>query len=155
MGFSALKFGFTNNKMFLQPKRTKYKKLKKVYLSKLLATSCFKLQFGNFGIKVLEATKLTAKQIESIRQTVNRQLNRKGKVWVRVFPHIPVTSKPTENRMGKGKGSVDYWCAPVKAGTILFEVGGNVPHVKIIEALKKGCSKLQVRTRIISKYDVK
>jgi large subunit ribosomal protein L16 len=131
------------------------KKLKKVYLTKLLATSCFKLQFGNFGIKVLEATKLTAKQIESIRQTVNRQLNRKGKVWVRVFPHIPVTSKPTENRMGKGKGSTDYWCAPIKAGTILFEVGGNVPSVKIIEALKKGCSKLQVRTRIISKYDVK
>ena len=151
----VLRFGFTNNKMFLQPKRTKYKKLKKVYLTKLLATSCYKLQFGNFGIKVLEATKLTAKQIESIRQTVNRQLNRKGKVWVRVFPHIPVTSKPTENRMGKGKGSVDYWCAPIKAGTILFEVGGNVPSVKIIEALKKGCSKLQVRTRIVSKYDVK
>jgi large subunit ribosomal protein L16 len=141
--------------MFLQPKRTKYKKLKKVYLTKLLATSCFKLQFGSFGIKVLEATKLTAKQIESVRQTVNRQLNRKGKVWVRVFPHIPVTSKPTENRMGKGKGSVDYWCAPVKAGTILFEVGGNASNVKILEALKKGCSKLQVRTRIISKYNVK
>ena len=155
MVFLVLKSRFTNNNMFLQPKRTKYKKLKKVYLTKLLATSCFKLQFGNFGIKVLEATKLTAKQIESIRQTVNRQLNRKGKVWVRVFPHIPVTSKPTENRMGKGKGSVDYWCAPIKAGTILFEVGGNVPSVKIIEALKKGCSKLQVRTRIISKYDVK
>ena len=155
MVFLVLKSGFTNNNMFLQPKRTKYKKLKKVYLTKLLATSCFKLQFGNFGIKVLEATKLTAKQIESIRQTVNRQLNRKGKVWVRVFPHIPVTSKPTENRMGKGKGSVDYWRAPIKAGTILFEVGGNVPSVKIIEALKKGCSKLQVRTRIISKYDVK
>ena len=90
-----------------------------------------------------------------MRQTVNRQLNRKGKVWVRVFPHIPVTSKPTENRMGKGKGSVDYWCAPVKAGTILFEVGGNASNVKILEALKKGCSKLQVRTRIISKYNVK
>ena len=86
----------------------------------------------------MEATKLTAKQIESVRQTVNRQLNRKGKVWVRVFPHIPVTSKPTENRMGKGKGSVDYWCAPVKAGTILFEVGGNASNVKILEALKKG-----------------
>lgn len=155
MVFLALKFGYTNNIMFLQPKRTKYKKLKKVYLTKLLATSGFKLQFGNFGIKVLEATKLTAKQIESIRQTVNRQLNRKGKVWVRVFPHIPVTSKPTENRMGKGKGSVDYWCVPIKAGTILFEVGGNIPSIKIIEALKKGCSKLQVRTRIISKYDVK
>lgn len=141
--------------MFLQPKRTKYKKLKKVYLTKLLATSRSKLQFGNFGIKALESTKLTAKQIESIRQTINRQLNRKGRVWGRVFPHIPVTSKPTENRMGKGKGSIEYWCAPVKAGTILFEVGGNVSSVKIIEALKKGCSKLQVRTQIISKYNVK
>jgi large subunit ribosomal protein L16 len=142
--------------MFLQPKRTKYKKLKKVYLTKLLATSRSTLEFGNYGIKVLEATKLTAKQIESIRQTVNRQLDRKGKVWVRIFPHIPVTSKPTENRMGKGKGSVDYWCAPIKAGTIVFEVGGNVSGIKIIEALRKGCSKLPVRARIISKYyDVK
>lgn len=141
--------------MFLQPKRTKYKKLKKVYLTKLLATSGYKLQFGTFGIKILKATKLTAKQIESIRQTVNRQLNRKGKVWVRVFPHIPITSKPTENRMGKGKGSVDYWCAPLKAGTILFEVGGNVSDIKIIESLKKGCSKLPVRSRIISKHDAK
>jgi large subunit ribosomal protein L16 len=141
--------------MFLQPRKTKYKKLKKVYLTKLLATSCFKLEFGDFGIKILEATKLTAKQIESVRQTINRQLSRKGKVWVRVFPHIPVTSKPTENRMGKGKGSVDYWCAPIKAGTVLFEIGGNVPKIKVLEALKKGCSKLPVQTRIISKNNVK
>ena len=155
MVFLALKFGFTNNIMFLQPKRTKYKKLKKVYLNNLLATSGSTLQFGDFGIKLLEATHLTAKQIESVRQTLNRQLKRKGKVWLRVFPHIPVTSKPTENRMGKGKGSVDYWCAPMKAGTILFEVGGNVSDVQIKEALKKGSSKIQVRTRIISKYDVK
>lgn len=141
--------------MFLQPKKTKYKKLRKLYLTNLLATSCFKLQFGNFGIKILESTRLTAKQIESIRQTINRELNRKGKVWVRVFPHIPVTSKPTENRMGKGKGSVDYWCAHLKAGIILFEVGGNVSGVKIVEALKKGCSKLSVRTRVISRHHVK
>jgi large subunit ribosomal protein L16 len=135
--------------MFLQPKRTKYKKLKKVYLTKLLATSCFKLQFGNFGIKVLEATKLTAKQIESIRQTVNRQLNRKGKVWVRVFPHIPVTSKPTENRMGKGKGGVDFWMSPLKPGTILVELGGSVSESKSLRALTKARAKLPVNSVIV------
>ena len=99
----VLRFGFTNNKMFLQPKRTKYKKLKKVYLTKLLATSRYKLQFGNFGIKVLEATKLTAKQIESIRQTVNRQLNRKGKSLGTSFPSYSCYLKAYRESNGKRK----------------------------------------------------
>lgn len=137
--------------MFLQPKKYKYKKQKKTYLANLLTTKSSRLKFGNYGIKAQEATRLTAKQIESVRQTVNRQLSRKGKLWITIFPHIPVTSKPTENRMGKGKGAVDFWCAPVKAGTILFELGGNVSGVEAKIALKKGCSKLPIKTTVISK----
>jgi large subunit ribosomal protein L16 len=137
--------------MFLQPKRTKHKKLKKKYLTNLLATNGFTLNFGKFGIKALEATRLTARQIESVRQTINRQLSRKGKVWITIFPHIPVTSKPTENRMGKGKGSVDFWCAPVKAGKVIFELGGNVSELEAKAALKKGCAKLPIKTTIVSK----
>jgi len=137
--------------MFLQPKKFKYKKLKKTYLTNLLNTKNSRLKFGNYGIKAQEATRLTAKQIESVRQTVNRQLNRKGKLWITIFPHIPVTSKPTENRMGKGKGSVEFWCAPVKAGTILFELGGKISEVEAKVALKKGCAKLPIKTIVISK----
>ena len=96
------------------------------------------------------ATKLTAKQIESIRQTVNRQLNRKGKVWVRVFPHIPVTSKPTENRMGKGKGNVEYWVSLVQPGTVLYEMAGVSEEVAR-EALYKASAKLPIKTKFIKR----
>ena len=93
--------------MLLQPKKTKFKKLKKNYLSHNLETKSYKLINGFIGLKAVESIRLTARQIEAVRKCVNRELGRKGKVWINIFPHIPVTSKPSENRMGKGKGSVD------------------------------------------------
>jgi len=136
--------------MLLQPKKTKFKKLKKNYLSHTLETKSYKLTNGFIGLKAVESIRLTARQIEAVRKCVNRELGRKGKVWINIFPHIPVTSKPSENRMGKGKGSVDYWCAPVKIGTVLFEICG-VSFQKAKRALIKGSHKLPIKTKIIFK----
>lgn len=134
--------------MLLRPKKTKYKKLKKRYLkNQLVETKSFTLKHGQIGLKILSACKLTARQIEAVRQCVSRDLNRKGKIWINVFPSISVTAKPTENRMGKGKGSVDHWIAPVKAGSILLEIAG-VPIAKAKLALRKGGSKLPIATKL-------
>jgi large subunit ribosomal protein L16 len=92
--------------------------------------------------------RITARQIEAVRQCVTRELGRRGKVWVNIFPHIPVTSKPTENRMGKGKGAISYWCVPVKIGTILFEITG-VSLITAKLALLKGANKLPIKTKIV------
>jgi large subunit ribosomal protein L16 len=137
--------------MILQPKRTKFKKYRKKYLKNLQTTKRSKLCFGEFGLKVLESSRLTARQIESVRQTINRTLRRKCKVWIMVFPHIPVTKKPNENRMGKGKGRISFWCAPVRAGTVLFEISGRASVKKIVSALKKGGAKLPVKTKLITR----
>jgi large subunit ribosomal protein L16 len=136
--------------MILQPKRTKYKKNKKNYLSNKIETKSYKLKHGFIGLKSLESTRITARQIEAVRKCVNRELGRKGKVWINIFPHIPVTGKPSENRMGKGKGSIDYWCSPVKIGSVLFEICG-VSFAKAKTALLKGSNKLPVKTKIIFK----
>ena len=134
--------------MLLQPKKTKFKKFKKNYLSNCRQTNSTKLTSGIVGLKAIESIRLTARQIEAVRQIINRTLNRKGKIWLKIFPHIAVTSKPTENRMGKGKGSVDYWIFPVKNGTILVEIGG-VSISKAKYALAKGAKKLPIKTKII------
>jgi len=134
--------------MLLQPKKIKKTKFKKNYLSNCIETKANRLSKGLIGLKALESTRLTSRQIESIRQSVNRNLSRKGKIWFNVFPNISATSKPTENRMGKGKGSIDYWFAPVKVGTILLEIGG-VPFLKAKQALAKGAKKLPIKTKII------
>lgn len=136
--------------MLLQPKKTKFKKFKKNYLSNCLQTKVVKLTNGVVGLKAVESTRLTARQIEAVRQTINRKLNRKGKIWLKAFPHIAVTSKPTENRMGKGKGSIDYWVFPVKIGMILVEIGG-VPTSKAKNALMHGAKKLPIKTKIINR----
>jgi large subunit ribosomal protein L16 len=136
--------------MLLQPKRIKFKKLKKKYLGKCLETRACQLRFGFIGLKALNSFRMTSRQIEAVRQCVNRELGRSGKIWINIFPHIPVTSKPTENRMGKGKGSVSYWCAPIKTGAILFEIEG-VPLLKAKQALIKGGNKLPIKTKIIIK----
>jgi len=134
--------------MLLQPNKTKFKKLKKKYLTNIVETRSFKLHQGNIGLKAITSLRITARQIEAIRQCITRELGRKGKLWVNIFPHIPVTSKPTENRMGKGKGAISYWCAPIKIGTILFEITG-VPLTKAKLALLKGANKLPIKTKII------
>ena len=136
--------------MLSQPNKTKYKKLKKKYLVNCLETRSYKLHQGFIGLKAVETLRITARQIEAVRQCVNRELGRRGKIWINIFPHIPVTSKPTENRLGKGKGAVSYWCAPVKIGTILFEITG-VSLVKAKQALLKGSNKLPIKTRIVLK----
>lgn len=134
----------------LKPNKTKFKKLKKNYLKAFLETRSCKLQNGVIGLKALQKFRLTARQIEAVRQCVTRELSRLGKIWVKIFPHIPVTKKPTENRMGKGKGSVSHWCSHVKVGTILFEITG-VPLTKAVVALKKGANKLPIKSKIVFK----
>ena len=135
--------------MLLQPKQFKHRKLKKRYINnQLLETKSSRLVYGQVGLKALASARITARQIEAVRQCINRNLNRKGKIWINVFPSIPVTSKPTENRMGKGKGAVSHWIAPVKSGKILFEITG-VPVAKARFALLKGASKLPIATKII------
>lgn len=133
--------------MLLQPKKTKYKKLRKGKLPRLKFNSN-RLKFGTIGIKSIESGIINARQLESARQSINRKLKRKGKLWVKIFPHIPVTAKPTAVRMGKGKGGVDHWIAKISAGTILFEVCGiNTSLAK--SALEIGSNKLSIKTKII------
>jgi large subunit ribosomal protein L16 len=133
----------------LQPKKTKFRKAHKGRI-KGLATSGASLSFGEFGLKSLEPERLTARQIEAARRAITRQMKRAGKVWIRVFPDVPVSSKPTEVRMGSGKGAPEFWAARVKPGRILFEIDG-VPEDVAREALRLGAAKLPVRTRVVTR----
>src|SRR6201994_305821 len=129
----------------LQPARTKFRKAHKGRI-KGLATSGVDLAFGQYGLKALEPERVTAREIEAARRAITREMKRAGRVWIRVFPDLPVTSKPTEVRMGKGKGAVDYWAARVKPGRIMFEIDG-VSEETAREALRLGAAKLSVKTR--------
>jgi large subunit ribosomal protein L16 len=133
----------------LQPKKTKFRKAHKGRI-KGLATSGASLAFGEFGLKSLEPERITARQIEAARRAITRQMKRAGKVWIRVFPDVPVSSKPTEVRMGSGKGAPEFWAARVKPGRILFEIDG-VPEDVAREALRLGAAKLPVRTKVIAR----
>ena len=133
----------------LQPKRTKYRKQHKGRI-KGVASSGTKLNFGSYGLKAQEPDRVNARQIEAARRAITRHMKRAGRVWIRIFPDTPVTQKPTEVRMGKGKGSVEYWAAKVKPGRIMFEIDGVPPEVAH-EALSLGSAKLPVRTKIVSR----
>lgn len=133
--------------MLFQPRKTKFKKTKKGKLSKFNFKSN-KLQFGHIGLKVIESGLITSKQIESARQAINRKIKRKGKVWIRIFPSISVTSKPAAVRMGKGKGAVSHWVSKVGSGTVIFEMCG-VSNYLSKSALRTGSAKLPVKTKII------
>jgi len=133
--------------MFLQPRKVKYKKVRKGKLKKLNFKSN-QLKFGTVGLKTSESGIITAKQLESARQAISRKSQRKGKLWIRIFPNYPVTKKPTEVRMGKGKGSVNYWASKVSGGTVLFELCG-VSFSIAISAFKTGGAKLPIKTIII------
>ena len=135
----------------LQPKRTKFRKQHKGRIHGE-AKGGFDLNFGGFGLKATEPERVTARQIEAARRAITRHMKRQGRVWIRVFPDVPVSSKPTEVRMGKGKGSVDYWAAKVKPGRIMFEIDG-VSEVIAREALRLGAMKLPVTTRIVMRED--
>lgn len=135
----------------LQPRRTLYRKQQKGRI-KGVATRGYELSFGDFAIKSLEPGWITARQIEAARIAMTRAMKREGRVWIRIFPDKPVTRKPAEVRMGKGKGNPEFWVAPVKAGTILFEVEGVKPELAE-EALRLAAQKLPVRTKFVVRRD--
>jgi large subunit ribosomal protein L16 len=135
----------------LSPKKTKYRKQFKGRISGM-AKGGSSLNFGSYGLKSLQPERITARQIEAARRAITRQMKRQGRVWIRIFPDVPVTGKPAEVRMGSGKGSVEYWAARVEPGRIMFEVDG-VPDDVAREALRLGAAKLPVRTKIVQRID--
>jgi large subunit ribosomal protein L16 len=135
----------------LQPKRTKFRKTHKGRV-KGIAGRGHTLAFGTFGIKALEPGWITARQIEAARIAMTRAMKREGQVWIRIFPDKPITKKPAEVRMGKGKGAPEYWVAPVKPGTILFEAAGvNLELAQ--ESLRLAAQKLPIKTKFIISND--
>lgn len=135
----------------LQPKRTKFRKMQKGKM-KGLATRGAELSFGSFGIKSLEPAWITSRQIEAARIAVTRFMKREGQVWIRIFPDKPVTKKPAEVRMGKGKGAPEYWVAVVRPGRMIFEAEG-VPLEIAKEALRLAAQKLPVQTKFVVRRD--
>ena len=133
----------------LQPKRTKYRKAFKGRISGA-AKGGFNLDFGAFGLKAVEPDRLTARQIEAARRAITRHMKRAGRVWIRVFPDVPVSKKPAEVRMGSGKGAPEFWAARVKPGRILFELDG-VPVIVAKEALALAAAKLPIKTRFVAR----
>ena len=133
----------------LQPSRTKFRKAHKGRI-KGVATSGATLSFGQFGLKAMEPDRLTARQIEAARRAMTRHMKRAGRVWIRIFPDVPVSKKPLEVRMGSGKGSVELWVARVKPGRIMFEIGG-VPINIAKEALSLAAAKLPIKTRFVAR----
>ena len=133
----------------MQPARTKYRKAHKGRIHGK-ASRCDKLNFGEYGIKALQPERIISNQIEAARVALTRHMKRTGKVWTRVFPNIPVSKKPVEVRMGKGKGSTEFWVCRVKPGRILFEVDG-VNEIVAKEALYKASAKLPIKTKFIKR----
>ena len=135
----------------LQPKRTKFRKQFKGRIHGLAKGGAV-INFGNYGLKAIEPERITSRQIEAARRALTRHMKRQGRVWIRIFPDIPVTAKPIEVRMGKGKGSVDRWVAKVKPGRIMFEVDGVAEDVAM-EALRLAAMKLSVKSRFVKRED--
>jgi len=135
----------------MSPKKTKYRKQFKGRIHGF-SKGGFALNFGSHGLKSMEPERVTARQIEAARRAITRQMKRQGRVWIRVFPDVPVTTKPAEVRMGSGKGAVEYWAARVAPGRIMFEVDGVSDDIAR-EALRLGAAKLPVRTRIVTRLD--
>jgi large subunit ribosomal protein L16 len=133
----------------LQPKRTKFRKAHKGRIHGT-AKGGTDLNFGSYGLKAVEPERITARQIEAARRAITRHMKRAGRVWIRIFPDLPVSSKPTEVRMGKGKGSPEYWAARVHPGRIMFEIDGVADDIAR-EALRLGAAKLPIKTRIITR----
>ena len=136
----------------LMPKRTKHRKLHKGRI-KGNASRGTRINFGDFGIKAMEAGRITSRQIEAARIAMTREMKRAGMVYIRIFPDKPITKKPAEVRMGKGKGSVDHWVAPVRPGRILFEIGGGVSFEVAREAMRLAQQKLPIKTKVVVRPD--
>jgi large subunit ribosomal protein L16 len=133
----------------LQPKRTKFRKGFKGRIHGA-AKSGTQLNFGEYGLKAMEPERLNAREIEAARRAITREMKRAGRVWIRIFPDVPVSKKPTEVRMGAGKGSPEFWVARVKPGRILFEIDG-VDLVTAKEAMRLGARKLSIATKFIAR----
>ncbi len=136
----------------LQPKRTKYRKAFKGRIHGV-AKGGFTLDFGSYGLKAMEPDRLTARQIEAARRAITRHMKRAGRVWIRIFPDVPVSKKPAEVRMGSGKGAPEFWAARVKPGRVLFELEG-VSVTVAREALALAAAKLPIKTRFVSRVGV-
>lgn len=135
----------------LQPKRTKYRKQQKGR-NKGIAQRGTSISFGSFGLKSLDSSRITSRQLESARIAMTRFMKREGRVWIRIFPDKPITKKPQEVRMGKGKGALDHYVALVQPGRIMFELDG-VPREVAQEALRLAAQKLPVKTKFVVRYD--
>src|ERR1700740_3519098 len=133
----------------MPPKKTKLRKAHKGRIHGV-ASAAATLSFGQFGLKAMEPDRVTARQIEAARRALTRHMKRAGRVWIRVFPDVPVSKKPTEVRMGKGKGTPEFWVARVKPGRIMFEIDG-VSEAVAREALRLGAAKLPIKTRIVAR----
>jgi large subunit ribosomal protein L16 len=135
----------------LQPKRTKFRKMHKGRIHGQ-AKGGSDLNFGTYGLKAVQPERVTARQIEAARRAMTRHMKRQGRVWIRIFPDLPVTAKPIEGRMGKGKGSVDRWTCKVKPGRIMFEIDGVSEDIAR-EALRLAAMKLPIKTRTVVRED--
>ncbi len=133
----------------MSPKRSKFRKAHKGRIHGL-AKGGTALNFGAFGLKALEPERITARQIEASRRAITRAMKRAGRVWIRIFPDVPVSTKPAEVRMGSGKGSPEFWVARVKPGRIMFEIDG-VPADVAREALTLGAAKLPIKTKLVTR----
>ena len=133
----------------LQPKRTKFRKMHKGRIHGE-AKGGSTLNFGSFGLKATQPERITARQIEAARRAMTRHMKRAGRVWIRIFPDVPVTAKPAEVRQGKGKGSVEYWAAKVKPGRIMFELDG-VPGPIAAVAFQRAAMKLPIKTKVVAR----
>jgi len=131
----------------LQPKRTKFRKMFKGK-NRGLAQNGNKISFGEYGLKATERGRVSARQIEAARRAMTRKVKRNGKIWIRIFPDVPISSKPLEVRMGKGKGNVDYWCSKVQPGTVLYEMEG-VSEELAREAFRLAATKLPIKTTFV------
>ncbi len=135
----------------LMPKRVKWRKQQRGHM-RGLALRGAELLYGEYGLQALEPGWVTARQIEAARRALVRQMKRRGKVWIRIFPDKPYTQKPPETRMGKGKGNVEYWVSVVRPGRIMFELGG-LPADMAIEALHQASYKLAIKTKVVARHD--
>lgn len=137
--------------MALMPVRTKFRKMQKGHRTGLSKAASF-IDFGDFGMQALERGWVTNLQIEACRVAINRYFNRRGQVWIRIFPDKVITKKPAETRMGKGKGNPEHWVAVVRPGRILFEVGG-VPKEVAQDALRRAAAKLGIKTKFVERLE--
>lgn len=144
--------GNTGASEMLMPKRVKYRKQMRGRM-KGRASRGIEVQFGDYGLQALEPSWITSRQIEAARRAIVRHVRRRGKLWIRIFPDKPVTAKPAETRMGKGKGSVDHWVAVVKPGRVLFEIAG-VSEEAAREAMRLASYKLPIKTQFIARHDL-